>query len=141
MAGLPARVKEIGLSEVYHSEEPPLVDIVFVHGLNGHAYNTWASKNNGTFWPADLLPEVLGPSRVRILTYGYNANVTAFTDGASKDRLHNHAETLASGLAANRNVSNIAPPPLLRLTRAEVGFCPRVYVLTSFSCGIVQKGQ
>ncbi|RAH45013.1 LipA and NB-ARC domain protein [Aspergillus brunneoviolaceus CBS 621.78] len=113
MAGLPARVKEIGLSEVYRSEEPPLVDIVFVHGLNGHAYNTWASKNNGTFWPADLLPEVLGPSRVRILTYGYNANVTAFTDGASKDRLHNHAETLASGLAANRNLRNCSERPII----------------------------
>ncbi|PYH77280.1 catalytic protein [Aspergillus uvarum CBS 121591] len=112
MANLPTRVKEIGLSEVYRAEKP-LVDIVFVHGLNGHAYNTWASKNNGTFWPADLLPEVLGPSHVRILTYGYNANVTAFTDGASKDRLHNHAETLASGLAANRNLRSCSDRPII----------------------------
>ncbi|RAL15417.1 LipA and NB-ARC domain protein [Aspergillus homomorphus CBS 101889] len=113
MAGLSARVREIGLSEVYRCTETPVVDIVFVHGLNGHAYNTWASKNNGTFWPADLLPQVLGPSRVRILTYGYNANVTAFTDGASKDRLHNHAETLASGLAANRNLRGCPDRPII----------------------------
>lgn len=104
MSDLASRVKQYGLTQVYCSPEKPLVDIVFVHGLNGHPYNTWASSN-GTFWPADLLPEILGPNRVRILTYGYNANVTAFTDGASKDRIHNHAETLASGLAANRNVS------------------------------------
>ncbi|PYH45433.1 LipA and NB-ARC domain protein [Aspergillus saccharolyticus JOP 1030-1] len=114
---LSTRVKEIGLTEIYRSEEQPLVDIVFVHGLNGHAYNTWASNHNGkdsgTFWPADLLPDVLGPSRVRILTYGYNANVTAFTDGASKDRLHNHAETLASGLAANRNLRRCSERPII----------------------------
>jgi hypothetical protein len=43
--------------------------------------------------------------RPRILTYGYNANVTAFTDGASRDTIVSHAETLASSLAANRSVS------------------------------------
>lgn len=41
---------------------------------------------------------------VRILSYGYNANVTSFTDGASKDRILNHSETLAANLAANREV-------------------------------------
>ncbi|PWY64673.1 catalytic protein [Aspergillus eucalypticola CBS 122712] len=112
MSDLATRVKQYGLTQVYCSPEKPLVDIVFVHGLNGHPYNTWASSN-GTFWPADLLPEILGPNRVRILTYGYNANVTAFTDGASKDRIHNHAETLASGLAANRNLRSCSDRPII----------------------------
>lgn len=107
MPELAARVKQIGLTQVYCSKEKPLVDIVLVHGLNGHPYNTWATQGNPpVFWPADLLPEVLESSRVRILTYGYNANVASFTDGASRDRIHHHAETLASGLAANRNVSD-----------------------------------
>ncbi|OOF99830.1 hypothetical protein ASPCADRAFT_203655 [Aspergillus carbonarius ITEM 5010] len=113
MSDLASRVKQYGLTQVYCSPEKPLVDIVFVHGLNGHPHHTWTSKNNGTFWPADLLPEVLGPNRVRLLTYGYNANVTAFTDGASKDRIHNHAETLASGLAANRNLRNCSERPII----------------------------
>ena len=77
--------------------------IIFVHGLNGHPYHTWAThKPSETFWPTDLLPQVL--ERVRILTYGYDANVGAFTDGASKDKIHNHAEHLAGRLVANRSV-------------------------------------
>lgn len=81
------------------------MDIVFVHGLNGHPYNTWKSQS-GIFWPSELLPEVL--EHVRILTYGYNAEVAAFRDGSSRDHIHHHAETLASGLAANRNVSTLS---------------------------------
>ncbi|KAF5867387.1 hypothetical protein ETB97_000156 [Aspergillus alliaceus] len=113
MPDLASRVKQIGLTQVYCSKEKPLVDIVFVHGLNGHPYNTWATQSPDVFWPADLLPEVLEPSRVRILTYGYNANVTAFTDGASRDRIHHHAETLASGLAANRNLRGCSERPII----------------------------
>ena len=43
---------------------------------------------------------------MRILTFGYDANVTAFTDGTSKDRIHNHAEHLVGQLVANRSVSD-----------------------------------
>ena len=98
------QVVQYGLTEVY-SATNPLVDIVFVHGLNGHPHDTWSTKKPNVFWPADLLPAALEDQRPRILTYGYDANVTAFTDGASKDRIHNHAEHLASRLVANRSVS------------------------------------
>ncbi|KAB8257786.1 lipa and NB-ARC domain protein [Aspergillus pseudonomiae] len=114
MTDVATRVKQIGLTQVYTSKEKPLVDIVLVHGLNGHPYNTWATQGNPpVFWPADLLPEVLESSRVRILTYGYNANVASFTDGASRDRIHHHAETLASGLAANRNLRSCSDRPII----------------------------
>ncbi|GIJ87764.1 hypothetical protein Asppvi_006677 [Aspergillus pseudoviridinutans] len=108
-----AKVKTIGLTQVYCTKEKPLVDIVFVHGLNGHPYNTWSTKEPPVFWPADLLPSLLEPCKVRILTYGYNANVTAFTDGASKDHIHQHAETLASTLAANRNLRQCPDRPII----------------------------
>ncbi|XHF97721.1 hypothetical protein AWENTII_001306 [Aspergillus wentii] len=115
MSDLASKVKQFGLTQVYCSVQKPLVDIVFVHGLNGNPYNSWTSKSTGTFWPADLLPEVLDVNevRVRVLTYGYNANVHSFTDGASKDRIHNHAETLASGLAANRNLRGCSDRPII----------------------------
>lgn len=82
-----------------------LHSIVFVHGLNGHPHHTWATHKPEAFWPADLLPSALEEQHVRILTYGYDANVGVFTDGASKDKIHNHAEHLASRLTANRSVS------------------------------------
>lgn len=99
----PRPVKPFGLTQVYASRGDPTVDIVLVHGLNGHPRDSWTSKS-GCFWPVDLLPGVLAPLRPRILTYGYNANVAAFTDGASRDSIVSHAETLVSNLAANRNV-------------------------------------
>lgn len=103
----PPRFKPFGLTQVYLPRDgPPTVDIVFVHGLNGHPHDSWTSKSTNCFWPVDLLPDILAPLRPRILTYGYNANVTAFTDGASRDSIVSHAETLASNLAANRNVSS-----------------------------------
>lgn len=100
---LAARIRQYGLNVVYQAPNPA-VDIVFVHGLNGHPHRTWTSSKTDTFWPADLLPDVVSQTPVRILSYGYNANVTSFTDGASKDRILNHSETLAASLAANREV-------------------------------------
>ncbi|KAF3386293.1 hypothetical protein F1880_001048 [Penicillium rolfsii] len=108
-------VKPFGLTQVYAPPrgEIPTVDIVFVHGLNGHPENSWTSKTTGCFWPVDLLPDVLGQLRPRILTYGYNANVAAFTDGASRDSIVSHAETLASNLAANRNLRSCSDRPII----------------------------
>ncbi|KAL4926264.1 LipA and NB-ARC domain protein [Aspergillus undulatus] len=109
---LASRIRQFGLNVVYESPNA-LVDIVFVHGLNGHPHRTWLSSKTNTFWPVDLLPNVLSQNRVRILTYGYNANVTSFTDGTSKDRILNHSETLAASLAANRTIKNCTERPII----------------------------
>ncbi|PGH04037.1 hypothetical protein GX51_03707 [Blastomyces parvus] len=108
-------VKEFGLTEVYRCADPlvPQVDIVFVHGLNGTSYNTWATKKPDVFWPGDLLPHTLKSQNVRILTYGYDANVASFARGTSKERLHNHAEHLAGQLIANRNLQNAVERPII----------------------------
>lgn len=94
--------------------------IVLVHGLNGDPYNTWStereswhSKKPEVFWPADLLPQALEDQSARILTYGYDANVTAFTDGVSKDKIHNHAEHLAARLSANRSLKKATERPIV----------------------------
>jgi len=106
------KIVQYGLSEVY-SASSPVVDIVFVHGLNGHPYKTWATTKPDVFWPADLLPNALEDQRVRILTYGYDANVGTFTDGASKDKIHNHAEHLAGHLVANRSLRKATERPII----------------------------
>ena len=49
------------------------VDIVAIHGLNGHREKTWTHAESGTFWLRDLLPTALPGAR--IYSYGYDANV------------------------------------------------------------------
>ncbi|KAK0702415.1 Alpha/Beta hydrolase protein [Lasiosphaeris hirsuta] len=48
-----------------------MMDIVFVHGLNGHCINSW--KDKGAYWPQDLLPAKL--PQARIMTFQYDAKV------------------------------------------------------------------
>ncbi|KAJ4863623.1 NACHT domain-containing protein [Trichoderma breve] len=72
-------ILDTGLSVVYEAENsPPVVDIVFVHGLQGHPSKTWTYQNDShhkpVFWPADLLPNECPSSR--ILTFGYDSKVT-----------------------------------------------------------------
>lgn len=40
----------------------------------------------------------------RILTWGYNANVTSLLGNTSSDRILNHAQTLVAQLEADRSV-------------------------------------
>ncbi|KAI9507259.1 hypothetical protein F5148DRAFT_1285438 [Russula earlei] len=47
------------------------LDIISIHGLNGHAFNSWATRD--LMWLRDLLPERV--PNARVLLYGYNANV------------------------------------------------------------------
>lgn len=96
-------VNRFGLTEVYRPERAE-VDVVFVHGLNGHPFETWTSENSKIFWPGQLLPPILEQEKTRIVVYGYDADVTSFTDGVSTDKIHNHAEHLVAELSANRRV-------------------------------------
>jgi hypothetical protein len=103
-------VVRFGLSEV-HVPSPAssaIADIVLVHGLNGNPKDTWTSKKNGIFWPKDLLPQFIEDLNIRVLTYGYDADITSFAsrgNGVTKDKIHNHAERLVADLFANRRVS------------------------------------
>lgn len=108
MTSVPVPIATLGLTEVFSAAEPQ-VDIVFVHGLNGHPEKTWTAENN-VFWPRDLLPSSVGDVPIRVLTYGYDARVSAFTDGVGKDHIHHHAENLAARLYSNRSLSSFNEP-------------------------------
>ncbi|KAJ7875324.1 Alpha/Beta hydrolase protein [Mycena olivaceomarginata] len=73
------------------------VDIVALHGLNGHAFRSWEYRDpNGKesfMWLRDCLPEQIPEARV--MTYGYNANV--YSD-VSTGRLRTFAETFLQEL-------------------------------------------
>jgi hypothetical protein len=97
-----SQIKRFEVTCVY-SPPDANVDVVLVHGLNGHPENTWAAKN-GVFWPTDLLPASLRGAKARILVYGYNADVYAFGGdrSASSDMIHQHAQTMVTGLSLER---------------------------------------
>lgn len=51
--------------------------------------------------------------KARILVYGYDADVTSFTDGVSKDKIHNHAESLVAELFADRRIQKATERPII----------------------------
>ncbi|KAF1843675.1 ribonuclease-like protein p/mrp subunit [Cucurbitaria berberidis CBS 394.84] len=94
-----------GLVELFRGEDP-IVDIVAVHGLNGHPFKTWTTNKTNRFWlkDSDLLPTHL--KRARILTFGYNAAVASLLGKTSSDRILQHAQTLVAQLVADRELED-----------------------------------
>lgn len=76
------------------------ISIVAVHGLNGHAYDTWDSQGEQTrrMWLRDFLPHQF--DRARIMTYGYNSRVIG---NASTTTIREFAEQLLETLASHRS--------------------------------------
>ena len=67
--------------------------IIAVHGLNGHAYGTWAHCEAGqpgfeNMWLRDFLPDEV--KQARILVYGYNSALLGSNTSVSsvKDFAH-----------------------------------------------------
>ncbi|KAM3533698.1 hypothetical protein MY4038_003013 [Beauveria bassiana] len=73
-----------GLEVVYDGDNP-IVDIIALHGLNGHREKTWTARN-GVHWLRDLLPEDL--PQARILCWGYDANTHAADREEETDEPH-----------------------------------------------------
>ena len=89
-----------GIQVLHDAGTEACVDIVFVHGLTGNAYDTWLHKATGVHWPKDLLKQDI--SDTRILSYGYDADFVNLWKPASISRLSNHAEDLVGRLARMR---------------------------------------
>ncbi|MCJ1354518.1 MAG: hypothetical protein MMC33_004507 [Icmadophila ericetorum] len=87
--------------------------VVAVHGLNGDPFRTWTTERSGKMWLKDpsLLPSHLKNSR--ILTYGYDAIVTAVLGKTSSDRILQHAHTLIAELVADRQLEDAMQRPII----------------------------
>ncbi|CAI9635625.1 unnamed protein product [Alternaria burnsii] len=90
----------------------PIVDIVAVHGLNGHCEKTWTAGNSidSVNWLRDLLPHDL--PNARILSWGYDAN-THSGSRVSCQYLFDHARTLVSDLCLERQITETSKRPII----------------------------
>lgn len=110
------------------------VDIIFVHGLNGHPHRTWTSDKGEVFWPAQLLPAIVEKEKARILVYGYDADGASFTDGASRDKIHHHAEQLVAVMSADRRKLRANERPVIFVAHSLGGIVVKRALI--YSAGI-----
>ncbi|KAJ5734976.1 uncharacterized protein N7483_000101 [Penicillium malachiteum] len=87
------------------------ISVIFVHGLTGNRETTWTHKTTGKFWPQDFLPHDLPD--VRILTFGYDADIIGTSHTASSNTLRDHGKSLAEKLAMWRRKSRTNLWPLI----------------------------
>ncbi|KAK5409867.1 hypothetical protein LTR06_006333 [Exophiala xenobiotica] len=110
------------------------VDIVAVHGLNGDARGTWTSKSTPTSWLShpDFLPKYL--PRARILSWGYNANISTWKGrSTSHDRILHHAHTLVAQLNADRELEEAVDRPIIFLCHSLGGIIVKKAIAYSAS--------
>lgn len=95
---------------------PPLIDIVFVHGLGGSRRDTWtySDSNTTSFWPPWLY-EKSDLKNVRISTFGYDANWTNVTAPGNKLAIGDFALQLLDELDLHYDAHGDVPPVALSI--------------------------
>ncbi|KAK4160240.1 hypothetical protein QBC43DRAFT_293131 [Cladorrhinum sp. PSN259] len=89
-----------GLRILHTPQNASTGDIIFLHGLTGNSYDTWTSRK-GVYWPTELLTNDF--PNVRIMAFGYDADVTRLLGPVSKNnsaeaherQLHDRTITIA----------------------------------------------
>ncbi|CAI7640645.1 unnamed protein product [Penicillium glandicola] len=67
----------IGLTTVYNPPDDIVVDLIFVHGVNGGSQSTWTKNGDPSlFWPQEWLPKDQAFQDVRIHTFGYASTIS-----------------------------------------------------------------
>ncbi|KAG8854496.1 hypothetical protein FRB91_003453, partial [Serendipita sp. 411] len=97
--------KPHGFLELFSGQDP-IVDIVALHGLDGHREHSWTA-DDGTMWLKDLLPDDI--PKARILTYGYDADTRSFSRTSTQTIFH-HAEAFAEDLSRLRRATDPKRP-------------------------------
>lgn len=92
-----SKIEDLGF-EVLADGVDPIVDIVAIHGLDGHREKSWTA-DNGVMWLRDLLATDI--PNARILTYGYDADTRSF-EVTSTQTIFRHAQNFMKALARKR---------------------------------------
>ncbi|KAI0459206.1 hypothetical protein F5B21DRAFT_342262 [Xylaria acuta] len=117
-----------GLQVLKEPEEPGDIEIIFIHGLTGDSYRTWLHPS-GIYWPIDLLSEDI-PS-ARILSFGYDADVTKIAGAVGQGSLRNHASTLVAEYAALQVGNSKRPKRLILIAHSLGGLVAKKALIVS----------
>jgi hypothetical protein len=93
-------------------QEAKTVDIIAIHGLNGHYNKTWQSKTpfgDDVNWLRDFLPQQM--PNARIMSYGYNSTVLFSKSVAD---IGTFAGQLLEDLRSHRRAQETTSPILTR---------------------------
>ncbi|CCA71170.1 hypothetical protein PIIN_05106 [Serendipita indica DSM 11827] len=99
-----SKLDDLGFLEISPGIEP-VVDIIAIHGLQGHREKTWTT-DDGVCWLRGLLPSDL--PNVRILSYGYDADTDSH-ECVSTQTIGRQAEGLANALVRIREGASRRP--------------------------------
>lgn len=77
--------------------------IIAIHGLDGHAVDSWTSTN-GKMWLRDFLPDVI--DKARIMTYGYNTD-TRGSNQLSVANTNSMALTMLARISSRRQRTKV----------------------------------
>ncbi|CAG7850070.1 SubName: Full=Related to kinesin light chain {ECO:0000313/EMBL:CCA74551.1} [Serendipita indica DSM 11827] len=93
-----SKLDDLGFLEIIPGTDP-IVDIVALHGLQGHREGSWTAEN-GIMWLRDLLPNDL--PNARILSYGYDAD-TRSQECVSTQTIDRHGDSFVKALSRKRS--------------------------------------
>lgn len=120
------------------------MDICAVHGLGGNAMDTWTVSSKGLMWLRDYLPSSEYFSNTRIMTFGYDSDLT---DPSTVAGLENWAESLIHCLSEVRTSKEERARPLLLICHSLGGLVARkamsqlptsnITGITLSQCGLV----
>ncbi|KAG9056275.1 hypothetical protein FS842_011164 [Serendipita sp. 407] len=120
----PKQRKDHGFIELSAGQDPT-IDIIAIHGLDGHREQSWTAENE-KLWLKDFLPNDL--PNARILSYGYDADTRSFIQTSSKTISH-HAEDFVERLSQLRRMH--PRRPIIFLAHSLGGIILKRYFATA----------
>ncbi|KAF8530241.1 hypothetical protein BU17DRAFT_60003 [Hysterangium stoloniferum] len=93
----------------------PTIDIVAIHGLDGHREKSWTADNE-KLWLRDFLPQAIPGAR--ILSYGYDA----YTENSlCEQTLYGHAQDFLARLGMSRETDDTKKRPIIFIAHSLGG--------------------
>ena len=100
-----------------------VLSICLIHGLGGGRVSTW--KKGEVFWPYNLLARDI--SEARVISWGYNADISHFLSPMSTNSVRDHARSLSNALSLLRSSPETAIRPIIFIAHSLGGIiCAKV---------------